>query len=69
MIYIVSSDKNLSCDGPMYCDFYKEKVEPLLKSISFKDGSKSPEIYDILGIQKSDMNSKAVAKTNILMSR
>lgn len=55
MIYIVSSDKNLSCDGPMYCDFYKEKVEPLLKSISFKDGSKSPELYDILGIQKSDM--------------
>lgn len=55
IIYIISSGDTLKCDGSMYCELYTDYIEPLLKSLSYKDNSKAPELYDILGISKSDM--------------
>lgn len=55
LIYVVSSGKTIQCDGSLYCDLYKKKIEPMLKSLSFHENSKAPELYKILGLQKSDM--------------
>lgn len=55
MIYIISSSKDIKCDGSLYCDLYKNQVEPLLKSIKFKDTSKAPKLHEVLGVQESDI--------------
>ena len=55
IIYIISSSNKTKCDGSLYCDFYKIYVEPLLKSISFKDNSKAPALHEVLGLQESDI--------------
>lgn len=55
IIYIVSSSDKIKCDGSLYCDLYKNYVESLLKSISFKDNSNAPELHEVLGLQKSDI--------------
>ena len=55
IIYIISSSNKIKCDGSLFCDLYKNYVESLLKSISFKDNSKAPKLHEVLGLQESDI--------------
>lgn len=55
IIYIISSSDKIKCDGSLYCDLYKNYVESLLKSISFKDNSNAPGLHEVLGLQESDI--------------
>ena len=51
--YIINYDK-VQCDGSLYCELYEDHIEPLLKSISLKDGSDAPEMYEVLNVTKDD---------------
>ena len=53
IINIMSYDK-VQCDGSLYCELYEDHIEPLLKSISLKDGSDAPEMYEVLNVTKDD---------------
>ena len=50
---IMSYDK-VQCDGSLYCELYEDHIEPLLKSISLKDSSDAPEMYEVLNVTKDD---------------
>ena len=53
IINIMSYDK-VQCDGSLYCELYEDHIEPLLKSISLKDSSDAPEMYEVLNVTKDD---------------
>ena len=54
IINIMSYDDKVQCDGSLYCELYEDHIEPLLKSISLKDGSDAPEMYEVLNVTKDD---------------
>lgn len=54
IINIMSYDNKTQCDGSLYCELYQDHIEPLLKSISLKDGSDAPEMYEVLNVTKDD---------------
>ena len=54
IINIMSYDDKVQCDGSLYCELYEDHIEPLLKSISLKDGSGAPEMYEVLNVTKDE---------------
>ena len=54
IINIMSYSNEIQCDGSLYCELYEDHIEPLLKSISLKDGSDAPEMYEVLNVTKED---------------
>ena len=54
IINIMSYDDKVQCDGSLYCELYEDHIEPLLKSISLKDGSDAPEMYEVLNVTKDE---------------
>lgn len=50
-------NKTVDCDGTLYCDYFKNTIQPLLESIKLKDGKKAPQIYKVLNMSKDDFNS------------
>ena len=54
IINIMSYSNEIQCDGSLYCELYEDHIEPLLKSISLKDGSDAPEMYEVLNVTKDD---------------
>lgn len=54
IINIMSGGNKTQCDGSLYCDLYKNHIEPLLKSITLKDGSDAPQMYEVLNVTKDE---------------
>jgi hypothetical protein len=53
-INVMSYDNKTECDGTLFCPLYKDHIEPLIKSIEFKDSKKAPEMYEILNMSKEE---------------
>lgn len=53
-INVMSYDNKTECDGTLFCPLFKDHIEPLIKSIKFKDAKKAPEMYEILNISKEE---------------
>lgn len=53
-INIMSYDNKVECDGTLFCPLYKDYIEPLIKSIQFKDSKKAPEMYTIMNMSKEE---------------
>ena len=54
VINIMSYDNKVKCDGSLYCELFTDHIEPLLKSISLKDGTDAPEMYETLNVTKDE---------------
>ena len=58
MINVIAYDnETIDCDGTLYCGFYKDDIQPLLESITFKDAKKAPHMYDVLNMTKDDFKT------------
>ena len=58
MINIIAYDnESIKCDGTLYCDYFKNDIQPLLESITLKDAKKAPQMYKVLNMSKEDFNS------------
>ena len=53
-INVMSYDNKTECDGTLFCPLYKDHIEPLIKSIKFKDSKNAPEMYEILNMSKEE---------------
>ena len=53
-INVMSYDNKTECDGTLFCPLFKDHIEPLIKSIKFKDAKKAPEMYEILNMSKEE---------------
>ena len=53
-INVIAYNDEPECDGTLFCPLYQENIEPLVKSIEFKDSKKAPEMYDILNMSKEE---------------
>ena len=65
-INIMSYNNQVECDGTLFCPLYKDYIDPLLKSIQFKDAKKAPEMYKLLNITKEDFEYNQEYVKNIL---
>ena len=62
----MSYNNQVECDGTLFCPLYKDYIDPLLKSIQFKDAKKAPEMYKLLNITKEDFEYNQEYVKNIL---
>lgn len=53
-INVMSYDNKTECDGTLFCPLYEDHIEPLIKSIEFKDSKKAPEMYEIMNMSKEE---------------
>jgi len=53
-INIMSYDNKTECDGTLFCPLYKDYIEPLIKSIEFKDAKKAPKMADLMGMSDEE---------------
>lgn len=53
-INVMAYDNKTECDGTLFCPLYKDYIEPLVKSVQFKDASKAPEMHDLLNMSKEE---------------
>ena len=53
-INVMSYDNKTECDGTLFCPLYKDYIEPLVKSIQFKDSKKAPEMYKVMNMSKEE---------------
>ena len=54
---IAYDNETVDCDGTLYCGLFKDDIQPLLESISFKDAEKAPHMYEVLNITEDDFNT------------
>ena len=53
-INVISYDNKTECDGTLFCPLYKDYVEPLIKSVEFKDSKKAPKMADLLNMSDEE---------------
>ena len=53
-INVISYDNKTECDGTLFCSLYKDYVEPLIKSVEFKDSKKAPKMADLLNMSDEE---------------
>ncbi|MBO5966156.1 MAG: hypothetical protein J6P91_03290 [Methanobrevibacter sp.] len=53
-INIMSYENKTECDGTLFCPLYKDYIEPLVKSIQFKDAKKAPKMADLMGMSDEE---------------
>ena len=53
-INVMSYDNKTECDGTLFCPLYKDHIEPLIKSIKFKDSKNAHEMYEILNMSTEE---------------
>lgn len=54
MINVMSYGNVTQCDGSLYCDLFKNDIEPLLNSVTLKDAKKAPQMYKLLNMTKDE---------------
>ena len=50
----MSYDNKTECDGTLFCPLYKDYLDPLLKSIQFKDAKKAPKMSSLLNMSDEE---------------
>ena len=53
-INVIAYEDEPECDGTLFCPLYQDYLEPMIKSIQFKDAKKAPEMYKLLNLTKED---------------
>ena len=53
-INVMAYDNKTECDGSMFCPLFEDYLDPLIKSIQFKDAKKAPEMYEVLNLSKEE---------------
>lgn len=53
-INVMSYDNKTECDGTLFCPFYKDYLEPLIKSIEFKEAKKAPSMAEVMGMSDEE---------------
>ena len=53
-INVMSYDNKTECDGTLFCPLYKDYLDPLLKSIQFKDAKKAPKMSSLLNMSDEE---------------
>lgn len=53
-INIMAYDNKTECDGTLFCPLYKDHIEPLVKSIEFKDSKKAPTMAELLNMSDEE---------------
>ena len=53
-INVISYDNKTECDGTLFCPLFKDYIEPLIKSVEFKDSKKAPKMADLLNMSDEE---------------
>lgn len=53
-INVMVYDNKTECDGTLFCPLYKDYIEPLIKSIEFKDSSGAPTMAELLNLSEEE---------------
>ena len=65
-INVMAYDNKTECDGTLFCPLYKDYLDPLLKSIQFKDAKKAPKMARILNMSDDEFEYNREYITGIL---
>ena len=53
-INVMAYDNKTECDGTLFCPLYKDYIQPLIKSIEFKDSKKAPKMAELLNMSDEE---------------
>lgn len=53
-INVMAYDNKTECDGTLFCPLYKDYIDPMIKSIEFKDAKKAPSMAEILNMSDEE---------------
>ncbi|AMK15325.1 hypothetical protein [Methanobrevibacter olleyae] len=65
-ISVIAYNNETECDGTLFCPLYKDYIEPLIKSVSFKDSKKAPQMYNVLNMSKEEFEYNKKYLDNLL---
>ena len=53
-INVMAYDNKTECDGTLFCPLYKDYIQPLIKSVEFKDSKKAPKMAELLNMSDEE---------------